>query len=196
MRTNYLLIDLENVQPSHLPLVADGPFKVKVFLGSQQTKLGTQLVRDLHAMGPDAVEYITIDGNGRNALDFHVAYYIGRLAAQDPTAFFHIVSKDKGFDPLVKHLKSSNVFCQRSASIDEIRLVKLLNSKSLAQRTDGVVEALGAKREGRPTRMKTLTGTIKHLFAGRLTDDDAAAVVQELVRRKFIAVDGAKIAYP
>jgi hypothetical protein len=38
-------------------------------------------------------EYIKVAGAGRNALDFHIAYYIGRIASQAPEAFFHIISR-------------------------------------------------------------------------------------------------------
>jgi hypothetical protein len=60
-----------------------------------------------------------MDGNGTNALDFHIAYYIGRLAAKCPDAYFHIISKDTGFDPLIKHLKGQGISCQRSAAVTE-----------------------------------------------------------------------------
>ena len=47
-----------------------------------------------------------IGGNGKNALDFYLAFYVGDLAAKDPEAGFHILSDDTGFDPLIKHLKA------------------------------------------------------------------------------------------
>ena len=37
-RTNYVLIDYENVQPTDLALLREGPFKVKVFLGANQAR--------------------------------------------------------------------------------------------------------------------------------------------------------------
>jgi hypothetical protein len=53
------------------------------FLGATQSKISVELARALQPFGPD-VEYIQIDGNGLNALDFHIAYYVGRLAAEYP----------------------------------------------------------------------------------------------------------------
>ena len=196
MRTNYLLVDMENIQLQHLPLVAGGPFKVKLFLGSQQTKVGLQLARELHALGPEAVEYISIEGNGRNALDFHIAFYIGRLASADPGAFFHIISKDTGFDPLIRHLKAAKILCQRSASIDVIPLVKLMNSRSLAARADATVEILNARKAGRPKSVKTLTASIGRLFGGRLSETEVASIIQELAKRGFVLMDGNKLSYP
>ena len=72
--------------------------------------------------------------------DFHIAYYIGRLAAETPDAFFHVISKDTGFDPLIKHLKTQKILCQRSKSIAEIPLVKISNTKSDQEKVDAVME--------------------------------------------------------
>lgn len=95
----------------------------------------------MQMFGPDA-EYIQIDGNGSNALDFHIADYIGRLAAETPDAYFHVISKDTGFDPLIKHLKTQKILCQRSKSIAEIPLVKISNTKSDQEKVDAIIENL------------------------------------------------------
>jgi hypothetical protein len=47
------------------------------------------------------IEWIQINGNGKNALDFHIAFELGRLAQKEAKSFFHIISKDTGYDPLV-----------------------------------------------------------------------------------------------
>src|SRR6185503_11601280 len=104
MRTNYVLIDFENVQPSSLEQLDHDHFKVFVFVGAHQGKVPFELAASLQQLG-DRAQYIKISGNGPNALDFHIAYYIGRLAATDPAAYFHIISKDEGFDLLIQHLK-------------------------------------------------------------------------------------------
>jgi hypothetical protein len=48
---------------------------------------------------------------------FHIAYYIGTLSVQDPTAGFHIISKDSGFDALIRHLAGKGIVVCRSAGI-------------------------------------------------------------------------------
>jgi len=108
----YYLIDFENVQPKALDCLKPGTSRVKVFLGAQQTKVMLELVQTLQPFGSDA-EYIQITGNGPDAVDFHIAYYIGCLSAREPGATFRIVSKDTGFDPLVRHLKAKGVDCKR-----------------------------------------------------------------------------------
>ena len=102
--TNYVLIDLENVQPKNLEILKNHPFKVYVFVGANQAKVTYDLASAMQEFGGNA-KYIKISGNGPNALDFHIAFYVGELSKIDPEAYFHIISKDTGFDPLIKHLK-------------------------------------------------------------------------------------------
>ena len=123
MRINYVLIDLENVQPASLAGLDAEFFKILIFVGTAQTKIPFELANAAQKLGT-RVTYIKIAGNGRNALDFHIAYYIGRLALEDPTAYFHIISKDTGFDPLIQHLKSQKIGASRSKEIGEIPLLK------------------------------------------------------------------------
>jgi len=103
--TNYILIDFENVQPKNMEVLSQHSFKIIIFVGENQTKLPYDLVAGIQKIGSDAM-YIKIAGNGKNVLDFHIAYYIGKLAAEEPGAYFHIISKDTGFDPLIKHLRA------------------------------------------------------------------------------------------
>jgi hypothetical protein len=103
----------------------------------------------LQVFGPDA-EYIQIDGNGSNALDFHIAYYIGRLAVQHPDAHFHVISKDTGFDPLMNHLRRQKIRCQRSASVSDVPLVKIANSNTTSEKADVVAHNLAKRSFGKP----------------------------------------------
>ena len=93
MKTNYLLLDYENICPKNLSLLNGHRFKVLVFAGANQTKVPLELAAALQPFGKD-VEYIPISGNGRNALDFHIAFSIGEFSKEDPEGCFHIISKD------------------------------------------------------------------------------------------------------
>jgi hypothetical protein len=79
LRPNIVLIDFESVQPASLEALAADHFRLKVFVGATQSKLPFNLVTAIQRMGERA-EYIKIAGVGPNALDFHIAYYIGRIA--------------------------------------------------------------------------------------------------------------------
>lgn len=116
MAKPFFLIDFENVQPKRMDRLNPGSSRIKVFLGHQQSKLELDRVQALQAFGADA-EYIRIHGSGPNAVDFHIAFYIGRLAAEEPGSAFNIISKDTGFDPLIHHLRALGIACKRMAEI-------------------------------------------------------------------------------
>jgi hypothetical protein len=63
MRTNFVLVDFENVQPKDIGLLKDGPFKVKVFLGSNQSKIPITIAMSLQSLGSNA-EYVLLETAG------------------------------------------------------------------------------------------------------------------------------------
>ena len=73
VKTNYVLIDYENVQPEAMAVLAQEHFKVIVFVGANQAKVTFEVASALQQMG-DRAEYVKITGNGSNALDFHIAF--------------------------------------------------------------------------------------------------------------------------
>jgi hypothetical protein len=194
MKTNYVLIDYENVQPANLDLLAGGHFKVKVFVGANLARLPFGLADAMQRLG-ERGEYVRISGNGPNALDFHIAYYIGRLAGQEPKAFFHIISKDAGFDPLVAHLKSQGVLSSRSATLDGIPILKRLATAPRDDQVDAVVQKLKGMPKSRPQREKTLKAMISAWFGKNLDDAAIDRIVKELLNRRLIAIDGVKLSY-
>lgn len=123
MATAYVLIDFENVQPKELGAFGGGGFKVMVFVGPSQPSIPVGLASALQALG-HAGSYVHVEGRGPNALDMHIAYYTGRLAVSDPGAVFHIISRDRDYDPLILHLKGQNIACTRWKSVAEIHAAR------------------------------------------------------------------------
>ena len=119
MSRNFVMVDFENVQPSSLGALSPDTCDIKVFTGAHQKKVELALAQALQRFGPNA-EWIQITGSGKDALDFHIAFYIGHLAAAHPQASFTIVSRDTGVDPLVKHLAKLGIGCRRVAAIEAI----------------------------------------------------------------------------
>jgi hypothetical protein len=185
------LIDFENVHPKNLELVTKHPFKVFVFVGANQAKVPFDLADSMQLLGNDA-KYIKIAGNGQNALDFHIAYYIGELAGKDPDAHFHIISKDKGFDPLIKHLKSRKVKVMRETDLAEIPLLRVPVSTSDDEKISAIVKNLGGRGQSRPRKVRTLENTINNLFTRKLEKKELGALIKELQKRKLIVVENAR----
>ncbi|HEY5597476.1 MAG TPA: PIN domain-containing protein [Kiloniellales bacterium] len=150
MKNNYILIDYENIQPKNLATLDGHSAKIFVFVGANQSKLPFDLASSLQVFGSNA-KYIKIGGNGSNALDFHIAFYVGQLAERDPDASFHIISKDKGFDPLIKHMKAKRLSVQRKADLSEIiPLPKKSKVSSSDEQINLIVKNLSTQGHTRP----------------------------------------------
>ncbi|GAB6112549.1 PIN domain-containing protein [Desulfomicrobium salsuginis] len=194
LRTNYVLIDHENVQIEALPGLDAEHFKVLIFVGANQNKLAYELVAPVQKMGTRA-EYVKISGNGSNALDFHIAFYIGQLVAQEPKAYFHIISKDKGFDPLIQHLRSKKISIARSSSIADIPLLKASNAKTATEKIEVIVGNLKQRGSAKPRTIKTLSSTISSLFQKQLADDELTSLLAELQGKGWILTTENKVSY-
>ncbi|MDB6063038.1 MAG: hypothetical protein JWM78_3141 [Verrucomicrobiaceae bacterium] len=212
MQTNYILIDFENVHVKSLALLDVEQFNVRVFLGPKNTRIPTDLVLAMKALGERA-DYIVLSAGGHNALDFHITYYLGKLAAADPTANFYIISKDTGFDSLIDHIKNSGINCQRVVSIETLPGMaqlpgidttsakktpakkKSASKKKTLALIDLVLANLAKRKGALPRTEKTLRSTIKQISAALHSDDELAAAFDHLVASAYIRIDGTKISY-
>ncbi len=108
---HYILIDHENVQPADLDGFDNKNVTVMVFAGNQQ-KVAISLIEAVQSFGEHG-RFVRISGNGKNALDFHIAYYLGQYSERDPQASFLLVSLDQGYDPLIEHLNNKGIQAKR-----------------------------------------------------------------------------------
>jgi hypothetical protein len=194
MQKNYVLVDFENVQPKNLGILAEHPFKVFVFIGANQTKVPRHVAVAMQALAERA-QYVEIDGSGPNALDFHIAYYIGELAAADPAGSYHVISRDKGFDPLIRHLRGKKISVRRETDIAEIPQLRIPKKAKKDDKIDAIVRNLAGRGQSRPRKVKTLQNTISNLVSESLTEAELDALVAELQERKLIVVNKGNIKY-
>lgn len=194
MKINHVLIDYENVQPKALDLLNQEHFQVLVFVGAHQTKISLETAAALQCLGSRA-RYIQISGNGVNSLDFHIAFYIGQLSAQHPDAYFHIISKDTGFDPLIQHLKTLKIRVCRSRDVTDIPLVKASTATSQSEKLAVIIANFQQRGTSKPRTVKTLTSTLNALFQKRLSDDELATLIQDLQQQGIITVEDTKVSY-
>jgi diadenosine tetraphosphate (Ap4A) HIT family hydrolase len=192
--TKYVLVDFENVQPRNLELLKEHPFRVLVFIGANQTKFPRHFVVAMQALGEQA-DYIEIAGSGPNALDFHIAYYIGELASKDPDAHFHIISKDRGFDPLIRHLKAKKIRVRREKDLAEIPELRIPDTTSRDEQIDAIVKNLRQRGHSRPRKVKTLQNTINTLFTKKLDQAELETLTDELRKRNLIVVRQNNVSY-
>lgn len=115
----YLLVDFENVGEFDIDKV-NTQFKIIVFVGTNQRKIPVDLINKTQKLG-SRLEWKQVEGHGKNALDFFIAYHIGRTMEKDPEAECVILSKDTGFDPLVKALKKEGKKCGRVEGVGGLK---------------------------------------------------------------------------
>jgi hypothetical protein len=193
-KPNYILVDYENVQPQSVAQLKGGPFRLLVFVGSQKPRLPFELAQSVQLLG-EAAEYVVSSGTGKNALDFHIAYYLGKLAAADPEAFFHVISRDTGFDPLIKHLNEGQIRCKRSASIDGLPLLQASGTKSLDEQVEAAYRNLMSRKSNRPRKVKTLASSLFSQFGGKLDERVIAELIERLRLRGAVRIEGANVSY-
>lgn len=148
----------------------------------------------MQSLGENA-KYIKIDGTGPNALDFHISYYMGVIAQKDSNAYFHIVTKDTGFDPLIKHLRDKKIFAQRVADISEIQSLQSPKHTTPDERIDLVLERLTKMGNAKPRRVQGLENTIDSLFRKELTQPELLKLISILKSKQFLRTEGEKIIY-
>ena len=107
----HVLVDWENVQPNEAECRALVPDATDVWLfhGPNQKNVGRS-----YATFADRVTEVRIARTGKNALDFHLSFYVGYLAAKDPESHLVVVSNDKGYGPMLDHAKELGFVASQS----------------------------------------------------------------------------------
>lgn len=181
----YILIDYENIQPKTLPSLKDENINILVFVGKSQDKINFNIAHSLQLIGKRA-RYIKIHATGNNALDFHIAYYIGLLAGVDKTARCHIISKDTGFDPLIAHLKATGIHCTRSDSFPGNHKPEETTNKTLETK---VIAHLEKIKKGRPSTEEKFRNMLIAVFKTEITLQEVSPLIETLKAKKIIQID-------
>jgi hypothetical protein len=213
----YILIDFENVQPTTVGGLEPGTCGILLFLGEKQAKVSVELMQALQRFG-EAVEVVRIAGSGPNAVDFHIAYTIGRLSQAHPGSSFTIVSRDTGFDPLVRYVTNSGIACRRVPSMGGAGPAKAkvapakkvpgpaksgtkpapkpaASKPRLNGRAPEVIARLKGLKAARPRKLKTLQSSIASWFKPALAEAEVAALVQQLASAGHLTVSDGKVTY-
>ncbi len=195
MRTQIILVDFENVQPDLLPALQIDDVHVRVFVGPQQTRLATNVVVAMQELGARA-KYVRVSKQGPDALDMHLAFYLGELSQQFPDAFFHVVAKDRDYDSLLEHLKARGIYSAKAPDLAAIPLFKralvVKPSEQIAAAADWLKERSG----NRPSTVKTLKNSLQKVaFADRLDESAIEEVFCGLVLQGYLTEDKQKVIY-
>src|SRR5438132_4674701 len=102
MADSVLLVDYENIGKVDLGAVPAG-VRVPFFFGASQKSVPTGFLKAALKLGERIVQ-IDIEGQGKNALDFNITFYLREYLARSPQSPCVVLSRDKRFAPLIRHL--------------------------------------------------------------------------------------------
>ncbi|WP_374402647.1 PIN domain-containing protein [Niveibacterium sp.] len=213
-----LLVDYENIQDlSLLKRLLATAFEVRVFVGANQTKIPVDVVKTAQRFG-ERLGWVQIDGHGKNALDFHIAYTLGLLVAESKSRGLYVLSRDTGFDPLLQYLVKRGIPCRRVSSVDDWSSIARPASPSpqptIPRATDELSESPppptsrqgvsmtdvqlfinGIPPRNRPKTPKTLAAHLASHFKKQASGADFSAIVTELAHRSVIVINGNSLSY-
>lgn len=128
----HILIDYENIQPKSFNDIETNECHIWLFLGvNQQKSLPLELVETLLKFDNKNVHIIRMQHTGKNALDFYLSFYLGKISEIDSQADVCILARDSGYDVLVEHLNSvyDGIDIIRSANANQLSLAYDLDKK-------------------------------------------------------------------
>lgn len=117
---HHIFVDFENVREADLDLLEGRPIALTLVLGKHQKALSLTMVEALRRLPPEQVTLVQSALSGKNALDFVLACLVGRVVERQAGIAVHVVSKDKGFDALIAHLKERDVQAARYESFTQV----------------------------------------------------------------------------
>lgn len=187
---NYIFVDFENVQKTDWERITGKPVRVILVLGVMQKNLPVHLVRKLLKVGSH-VQLAETKRGGKNALDMVLAHYVGAIRVKDPEGYFHIVSKDTGFDSLVGHLQDEGTLARRHPRFSDIPILM-----SAEERVNLICEDLKKNTATRPKKRPALVSKIQAQFGRSLSESDMAETICGLLRNQTLTLlDSGEIKY-
>jgi hypothetical protein len=187
----YLYIDYENVQDVKIEVLKKN-VKVMIIVGNTQTKVPIELIMKTQPFG-NAVEWVQVSANGRNALDFFIAYFLGRDTAADQSKSFIIYSKDAGYDPLIAHLKQKGMKAKRIVSFQELNQHKLIvmDEAGIKKVKDSLRKVAS---NSRPKKKASLVGFINATLTG-MPKPEIENIIENMFIKKIFYEENGLIKY-
>ena len=189
--TKIIYVDFENVPNVEIQESKDT--RILLFIGQSQKRLSTSIVRAIQPLGKN-VEWIQIKGSGKNALDFHIAYYLAANKEQAHAEHF-IISKDAGFDPLIAHANAIGQKVRRVVSFADV-FQKIGLGRELEEKYNKVRENLMKQQKSRrPKSRKTLTSFIEATFQKNISPGETGKLIENLFREGLLEEKSKRISY-
>lgn len=147
----HVLLDFENVQPSDAELRALVPDagQVWVFHGPHQREVEKRFA----SFGTGATA-VPISKTGKNALDFHLSFYMGYIASRNPDSRMVVVANDKGYEPMLEHAKAMGFVVRRQPHREVKAPAKKAAAKRVAAKKAPAKKVAAKKAVAKPAAAK------------------------------------------
>jgi PIN domain len=183
-------VDCENVHEMDPAVIGQKSITVTLIVGAKQTKLDLGVLEKMMASAA-SVHVVRLTSNRKSALNLALFYYLGCAVLADPTGYFHLISKDKGFDPLIEHLRSRHVSVRRHDDFTTLTFSGPTNTQQ-AQTDDLLSRALKHLRKNvknRPKRRGTLESRFRSLYGNVVTDAEISEWIEKLCQDGHVKIN-------
>ncbi len=174
----HVLVDWENVQPKDTDIRAlvSQVTDVWLFHGPQQKRA------DAHqASFGERVTLVPIARSGKNALDFHLSFYMGYIASRHPEASFVVISNDKGYGPMLEHAASLGFAASQIGFESPVAGAKTRSPAPKAMVEKPAVATKAAKKEATPKPAVASDSPAKKLAASTTPAKTLPQAVQHVL---------------
>jgi hypothetical protein len=207
MYKKLIFVDLENVKKIDNSIIIPHT-KLFIMVGLGQEKQGLELLKEKFDKC-DAIELIKVNGQGHNALDFFIAFYLGKYYNELKDAKIVICTKDGGFDPLKVHLTTTNIDIARIGSetlmaespqktktghvkkqpkVTAVKKQKVTILNDTSDKVKEVCEQIATNIKARPRKLKTLRQYIKVNLKVKYSDKDTDKIIGAMQEQGKLSV--------
>ncbi len=201
-----LLIDIDNCprQLEHLPEILTAYTRVIACYGGSEPKVPLGMVPVLAAAVHEGrLAIIGMQKKGKNAADFGLAFWAGRLAAEmPPDTEFCILSQDTDLDHVVYMLQDAHRQVERlDGKVQRTRRTTVAPPEPPAESNGDVVGEYCTvylqPARSRPVRKVTLANSIRAFCKNHRKNIQPEEILQGLVERGAVAIDTkGRVTYP
>lgn len=125
----FIFVDFENLPRIKIERLDPHKHELFIFVGHKQNRIHFDLVQEAQQFG-EHLHWIKIKSVSKNNLDFHLCFVMGELHQQVPASIkFYVLSKDKGFDPVLRFVRNKGRKCRRLESMKSLYRAKTKKPK-------------------------------------------------------------------
>ncbi len=174
-----ILVDFENIQKFDFDNIDTTNTNIAIFVGKSQNKIPFSLVEKAQSFG-DRLIWVKIAGDGKNNLDFHLAFELGRLCERmDKDVELIILSKDSGYDSLIRYVNEIGIKTRRIANPAELSdSKKQLPSSNFTKYIVNNLNKIDGQK--RPRTLRTLKKHIESLLREKAGPSEIDAILEEM----------------